>query len=207
MVQQLTSISNWVHHQHHRRHHPLPHGTPVTSNCLQTYEIVSYHWKQNWCSDCSILPTSITNSLTSSLPQVAQSHVSPPHYCRYQIVHTVMILWIHCWAVFGGNGRPPTDEVYHSTILWRTTNWPSTFLMLFTIHENMKASLLSSRMLSAEFAFPKIVYKITNGMWKHSSWFLRPQIGQTTPLKPSSSTISFLLQGRSSNWSGSEQYM
>ena len=78
MVQQLTSISNWVHHQHHRRHHPLPHGTPVTSNCLQTYEIVSYHWKQNWRSDCSILPTSITNSLTSSLPQVAQSHASPP---------------------------------------------------------------------------------------------------------------------------------
>ena len=69
MVQQLTSISNWVYHQHHRRHHPLPHGTPVTSNCLQTYEIVSYHWKQKlifWLQHTTNIHHQLLNFITTT---------------------------------------------------------------------------------------------------------------------------------------------
>ena len=124
LVQQLTSVSNWVHHQHHRHHHLLPYRTPVISSCLQTYEIVSYHWKQKlifWLQHTTNMQN--TMNIHHQLLKLHHCHklhslMLHHHYCKRWVVHTVMIHWIHCWAISWRKGRPPTNEVYQSTLFW-----------------------------------------------------------------------------------------
>ena len=76
------------------------HTGTQSSQAVQTYEIVSYLWKQKL-----IFWLQHTTNVNHQLLKLHHCHklhslMLHHHYCQHRRVQTVMIQWIHCWAAF-----------------------------------------------------------------------------------------------------------